>query len=382
MKGEDQSKVIPTYQLLNDKGEITNTNDFPSELTREQIVGCYKGMVLLNTVDKVLYEVQRQGAISFYMTNFGEESIHYGSALALDLSDVIYGQYREVGVLMHRGFTVQQMVDQCYSNQNDAGKGRQMPVHYGSKEFNFHTISSPLATQIPQAAGAAYAMKVNGQKSIAVCYFGDGAASEGDFHAAVNFASTLSAPVLFFCRNNKWAISTPSREQYRGDGIAGRGPAYGIDTIRVDGNDFFAVYNATKKAKSFMLEHNRPVLIEAMTYRVGHHSTSDDYTRYREQSEVAPWLNENNPISRLAQWLVAKGWWDEEQNNLHKEDCMKQVLQAKAKAEREAKPHIDHLFTDVYDTIPQHLVEQRAHLYEHLKKYGDKYPLKQYSDKL
>lgn len=199
-------------------------------------------------------------------------SIHFGSALALDLNDVIFGQYREAGVLMHRGYTVQNMVDQCYSNKNDGGKGRQMPVHYGcallilflwkrSKELNFQTISSPLATQIPQATGAAYALKVKGctsltftnnagLKSVVVCYFGDGAASEGDFHAALNFASTLSAPVIFFCRNNKWAISTPSREQYRGDGIAGRGIAYGIDTIRVDGNDFFAVYNATRQAKA------------------------------------------------------------------------------------------------------------------------------------
>lgn len=181
-----------------------------------------------------------------------------------------------------------------------------------SKELNFQTISSPLATQIPQASGAAYALKIKGIKSVVVCYFGDGAASEGDFHSALNFASTLNAPVVFFCRNNKWAISTPSREQYRGDGIAGRGPGYGIDTIRVDGNDFFGVYNATKKAKAyvfsrriiclrlsrFALEHNRPVLIEAMTYRVGHHSTSDDYTRYREQSEVAHWLRDNNPIAR------------------------------------------------------------------------------------
>jgi 2-oxoisovalerate dehydrogenase E1 component alpha subunit len=135
-------------------------------------------------------------------------------------------------------------MNQVYSNSKDLGKGRQMPVHYGSKELNFQTISSPLGTQIPHASGSAYALKRAGADAVVICFFGDGAASEGDFHAALNFAATTESPVIFFCRNNGYAISTPAKEQYRGDGIASRGSGYGIDTIRVDGNDVLVYFES------------------------------------------------------------------------------------------------------------------------------------------
>ena len=223
------------------------------QLSPETITSIYKQMVTLNMMDSILYDAQRQGRISFYMTNYGEEATHFGSAAALvtgsvrgpaparsrphtvvfffwaagegrgggsqTADDHVFGQYREAGVLMWRGFTLDDFMNQCYSNDTDPGKGRQMPVHYGSRALNFQTISSPLATQIPQAAGAAYALQRAGKPNVVMCYFGEGAASEGDFHAALNIASTTRAPVLFFCRNNGFAISTPVEDQYRGDGI-------------------------------------------------------------------------------------------------------------------------------------------------------------------
>lgn len=176
-------------------------------------------MLTLSIMDGILYDAQRQGRISFYMTNYGEEASHVGSAAALHPDDVVFGQYREAGVLLHRGYTLDEFMNQCYGNKLDEGKGRQMPVHYGSVKLNFQTISSPLGTQIPQAVGAAYALKRAKKNNIAICYFGDGAASEGDCHAAMNMAATTEAPVIFFCRNNGYAISTPTSEQYRGDGI-------------------------------------------------------------------------------------------------------------------------------------------------------------------
>lgn len=148
-------------------------------------------MTLLNTMDRILYESQRQGRISFYMTNYGEEGTHFGSAAALRGDDLVYGQYREAGVLLYRGFTLDQFMAQCYGNKLDNGKGRQMPIHYGSKEHNFVTISSTLATQMPQAAGSAYALKRQRTGRIVICYFGEGAASEGDAHAALNFSGNL-----------------------------------------------------------------------------------------------------------------------------------------------------------------------------------------------
>jgi 2-oxoisovalerate dehydrogenase E1 component alpha subunit len=198
-------------------------------------------MCTLNIMDLIMYEAQRQGRISFYMTSYGEEGSIVASAAALTNDDVFFGQYREAGVLLWRGFTLDEFMNQMYSNEADYGKGRQMPVHYGSKKLNFQTISSPLGTQIPQAVGSAYALKRQGAKAVAVCFFGDGAASEGDFHAALNMAATTESPVIFICRNNGYAISTPTSEQYRGDGIASRGHGYGIDTIRVDGNDALVI---------------------------------------------------------------------------------------------------------------------------------------------
>ena len=160
---------------------------------------------------------------------------------------------------------------------------------------------------------------------ITICYFGDGAASEGDAHTAMNFAAVFDVPMIFFCRNNGYAISTPVKEQYRGDGIAARGPGYGIVTIRVDGNDLLAVYNATKAAREIAVKESRPVLIEAMTYRLGHHSTSDDSTAYRSVDEMNSWEKDDNPILRFKQYLVSKGWWNSEKDEKMNAESSKMV---------------------------------------------------------
>ncbi|XP_053123066.1 2-oxoisovalerate dehydrogenase subunit alpha, mitochondrial isoform X2 [Hemicordylus capensis] len=303
---------IPIYRVMDRQGQIVNPSEDP-QLSKEQVLKFYKTMTLLNTMDRILYESQRQGRISFYMTNYGEEGTHVGSAAALDDTDLVFGQYREAGVLMHRGYPLDLFMAQCYGNASDPGKGRQMPVHYGCKDLHFVTISSTLATQIPQAVGSAYAIKRENTNRIVICYFGEGAASEGDTHAGFNFAATLECPIIFFCRNNGYAISTPTSEQYRGDGIAARGPGYGINSIRVDGNDVFAVYNATKEARRRAVAENQPFLIEAMTYRIGHHSTSDDSSAYRSVDEVNYWDKQDHPISRLRHYMVGRDWWDEEQ---------------------------------------------------------------------
>lgn len=296
-----------------------------------------------------------------------------GSASALTLDDVILAQYREAGVLLHRGFTLQQAADQCFSNEMDLGKGRQMPVHYGSKELNFQTISSPLATQLPQAAGAAYALKLSDKKACAVVYFGEGAASEGDFHAAVNIASTMDAPCIFFCRNNGYAISTPVKDQYRGDGIISRAAGYGVHGIRVDGNDIFAVHEATRVAREFAIANNRPVIIEAMSYRRGHHSTSDDSTRYRSAAEIKHWGDNLDPLHRLRKYLEAEGLWSEEQEQIERDEQRLLVLNALTTAEKRPKPHWRNLFSDVYAEMPAHLQKQMAEQEAHMAKYPDHY---------
>ncbi|EFA85549.1 3-methyl-2-oxobutanoate dehydrogenase [Heterostelium album PN500] len=370
---------IPCYTVMDQEGVVNPPSADPN-FGQELVTKMYKQMLLLNTMDSIFYDVQRQGRISFYMTSFGEEAIHIGSAQALSMDDTIFAQYRESGVLMWRGFTLDEIANQCCSNELDPGKGRQMPVHFGSKRINVQTISSPLTTQLPQAVGSSYAQKLAGEKNCTIVYFGEGAASEGDFHAAMNFAATLSTPTIFFCRNNKWAISTPASEQYRGDGIAGRGPsAYGMTTFRVDGNDIWAVYNVTKMARDIAVEKGVPVLIEAMTYRVSHHSTSDDSSRYRTTEEINHWKEKKNPVNRLKNYMIRKGWWTEELEKSTIKESREQVKAALQKAEAQKKPMISELFTDVYDTIPNNLLEQQKELIEHIKLYPEEYPIDQYA---
>ncbi|XP_069500490.1 2-oxoisovalerate dehydrogenase subunit alpha, mitochondrial isoform X2 [Ambystoma mexicanum] len=359
------------------QGQIINPDEDP-QLTKEQVLKFYHTMTLLNTMDRILYESQRQGRISFYMTNYGEEGTHVGSAAALSDADLVFGQYREAGVLMYRGYPLDLFMAQCYGNCLDPGKGRQMPVHYGSKDLNFLTISSPLATQIPQAVGSAYAMKRENNNRIVICYFGEGAASEGDAHAGFNFSATLECPIIFFCRNNGYAISTPTSEQYRGDGIAARGPGYGILSIRVDGNDVFAVYNAVKEARRRAVAENQPFLIEAMTYRIGHHSTSDDSSAYRSVDEVNYWDKQDHPIGRIRFYMLNRGWWDEEKEKIWRKKSRKMVMEAFEQAERRLKPKPELMFSDVYAEMPPHIQKQQESLHRHLKIYGEHYPLDLY----
>jgi len=374
----DVTNGIPIYRVMDRYGKVFDQTHEPS-IESEELQHMYKSMTMLNSMDKILYESQRQGRISFYMTNYGEEATHIGSAAALKKEDLVYGQYREAGVLMYRGFSLDQFCNQCYGNIEDLGQGKQMPIHYGSTDHAFVTISSPLATQMPQAVGSAYAFKRAQNGLVVICYFGEGAASEGDAHAAFNFAATLDCPIIFFCRNNGYAISTPVSEQYRGDGIAVRGPAYGMTTIRVDGNDVLAVYNATKAAREIAASENKPVLIEAMTYRIGHHSTSDDSSAYRSVDEVRYWDQKDHPIPRFYNYLVSKGAWSELQEKEWKNESKKQVLEAFARAEKRLKPNWKEMFTEVYDEMPVELQKQMEEMEKHVDLYKDQYPLKNYA---
>lgn len=214
---------------------------------------------------------------------------------------------------------------------------------------------------------------------VVVAFFGEGAASEGDFHAALNIAATRSCPVVFVCRNNGFAISTPTLEQYRGDGIASRGIGYGIDTIRVDGNDIWAVREAMKKARSMALQDGgKPVLIEAMTYRVSHHSTSDDSFAYRARVEVEDWKRRDNPLTRLRKWMEAKGCWDDAKEKEAREGLRRELLKAFSEAEREKKPPMRAMFEDMYEDMTDDLKSQMKQLKEVLDKYPDEYDVREF----
>lgn len=363
---------IPMLQILQPDGSLHDEEVEP-EIDRDTATRIYDTMEYIRVLDERMIGAQRQGRISFYLASTGEEAASVASAAALSDNDMIMSQYREQGALAYRGYTTTQFMNQMFSNQEDPNKGRQMPIHYGDKPLNFMTISSPLGTQIPQASGYAYGQKMAGNEAITICYFGEGAASEGDFHAGLNMAAVLNCPVIFFCRNNGYAISTPADEQFAGDGIASRGIGYGVKTIRVDGNDPLAVYAATKQAREIALKENCPVLIEAMTYRLAAHSTSDDPTGYRSREEEDKW-RAKDPIQRMAKWLTTKGWYDEEANKKLIEKSRQDVLAALKTSEKVDICPIEDIVTDVYDDVPWHLKEQLDALKSHIKKYPDAYP--------
>lgn len=362
---------------MDEEGVLVPGAELP--FTVEEAVDMYRLMLRASAIDEYMYSIQRQGRISFYMTNTGEEAAQVGSAAGLDMSDVIWPQYRELGVLMYRGFSVQQIVDQCMSRSTDPGKGRQMPVHYCAADINIQAVTSPLATQIPHASGAGYAFKIGGEKRCAVAYFGDGAASEGDAIVAFNFAAVRQSQTLFVCRNNGWAISTPVHEQYCGDGIGSRGLAFGIDTIRVDGNDLAAVYAATKMARNYCVTESKPVVLELMTYRRGHHSTSDDANRYRPEGQLQKWgVKGVEPLGRVRAFLERQGYWDQAQEDATKEKAVSDVKESISLGEDKKMAPVHLMFKDVYATVPPHLEKQYAELKAHIERHPEAYDLSKY----
>ncbi|KAH6887571.1 thiamine diphosphate-binding protein [Thelonectria olida] len=376
--------ALPTYRVVDQHGVVVD-EAFTPDISDEEVIRLYKDMVFISIMDLIMFDAQRQGRVSFYMVSAGEEAVSVGSSSVLDREDVMFCQYREQGVFRERGWTAKEFMAQLFANKRDPGRGRNMPVHYGSKELNIHSISSPLATQLPQASGAAYALKMqksqdpNSKARVVAAFFGEGAASEGDFHAALNIAATRGCPVIFICRNNGYAISTPTLDQYRGDGIASRGLGYGIDTIRIDGNDIWAVREATKKAREMALQDGgKPVLIECMTYRVSHHSTSDDSFAYRARVEVEDWKRRDNPITRLRKWMEAKGIWDEAKEKAARDELRKEVLKGFGEAEREKKPPIRSMFEDVYEELTDDLKAQMEELKGMLEKYPNEYDVGEY----
>jgi pyruvate dehydrogenase E1 component alpha subunit len=350
---EIPSLTFPLLCFLDENGKLLA----PSSLESSLLIKGYQTMLLTRLVEERMVTLQRQGLITFAMSSLGEEACAVGSAAALEMSDWMYPQYREAGILFFRGFTIQEFVHQMFGNAKDPILGRQMPNHFGARRLNIVTVSSPIATKIPHAAGAAYAMKMRGEKSVVICYFGDGATSEGDFHVGLNFAAVRKAPVIFFCRNNGYAISTPCSRQFSCQDIAAKGVGYGIPALRVDGNDFIGVYEAVAKARQFCLEGRGPILIEAITYRLGAHSTSDDPSLYRNEEEAEKW-KKKGPLVRLRNYLEAQQLWNENKESEWNQLVSEEITKAIQSAKETAKPALESLIEHVYfEPTPQLKVE-------------------------
>ena len=350
-------------RVLNRSGEAVGP--WASLLSDDELLEGLRHMMTLRTFDARMLIAQRQGKTSFYMQHLGEEAISCAFRNALSPGDMNFPTYRQAGLLIASGYSMVDMMCQVYSNSRDPLKGRQLPVMYSSKEHGFFTISGNLATQYVQAVGWAMASAISNDTKIAAAWIGDGSTAESDFHAALVFASTYKAPVVLNIVNNQWAISTFQGIARGGAGtFAARGLGFGIPSLRVDGNDYLAVYAVAKWAIERARRNLGPTLVEYVTYRVGAHSTSDDPSAYRPKTESDAWPL-GDPIIRLKNHLILRGAWSEERHKQTEAEILDTVVTAQKEAESYgtlhagAKPSARDMFEGVYAEMPPHLRRQR-----------------------
>ncbi|HZU99556.1 MAG TPA: pyruvate dehydrogenase (acetyl-transferring) E1 component subunit alpha [Planctomycetota bacterium] len=335
-------------------------------LTDERLRELYRGMHLIRAIDQRMLALQRQGRIAFCGLTTGQEAAVIGSGAAIEKEDWVFPALREAGVALLRGFPLSRFFAQMFGNSHDVLKGRMQPMHFADRSVNQVSWSSCIATQLPHAVGAAYAMKIKKERRVALAYLGDGASSEHDFHTALNFAGVWRVPCVFVCQNNQWAISVPFSKQTASDGVAVKAAAYGMPGVRVDGNDLLAVHAAVKEAVDRARSGGGPTLVEAVTYRMGGHSSSDDPTRYRDKDEVTHWA-EKDPIARFRKYLETRGVWDEGREKALEESLKAEINAAVKEAESAGPPPVDTLFSDVYADMTPEIARQRARLLEEEK---------------
>lgn len=352
-------------RVLDDQGRAVG--EWDPKLDPETLRHGLRAMLLTRSFDDRMLRIQRQGKTSFYIKSTGEEAVAVAQAYALDADDMLFPSYRQQGLLVARGHSLVDMMCQIFNNTRDRLKGRQLPIMYSVREKNFFSISGNLGTQYPQAVGWAMASAMRGDHRIAASWVGEGTTAEPDFHHALTFASVYQAPVILNVVNNQYAIS--SFQGFAGGEratFAARAIGYGIPGLRVDGNDFLAVYAVTKWAAERARTNHGPTLIELFTYRAAAHSTSDDPSAYRPQEESARWPL-GDPVERLKQHLIALGEWSEE-----RQQALAQELDDKVRADlKEAESYgtlatppasPKTMFEDVFKEMPPHLLKQRQEM--------------------
>lgn len=360
--------ALELMQIMSTEGNVDQKKD--PAIPKEDLLKLYRFMTLTRQLDDRMMKLQRQGRIAFYLQSTGEEAAVVGSAYALEPRDWIFPAYRESGAAFLRGFPLVKFVSQLIGNANDPIKGRQMPIHYAVRELNFTSVSSPVGTQIPQAVGAAWAAKIKKDPIVVLTYFGEGATSGGEFHVGANFAGVFKVPVILFCRNNGYAISVPISRQTASESIAIKAKAYGFPGVRVDGNDILAVIQATREAVERARSGGGPTLIEAVTYRQGAHSSSDDPRAYRVDDEVQRFV-QMDPIVRFRRYLLERNLWDDAKEDELQTRIKEEILTAVEEAEKFGPPPLKTMFEDVFAEMPDSLQEQ----YESIADYVQRHPV-------
>lgn len=346
---------MDALRVIRDDGSTDPSLD--PRLPEAEVLRLYRAMMLERILDTRMLALQRQGRIGFYGPSVGQEAAIVAPAMALAPDDWIVPQYREPGAALVRGVPLRLLICQLMGNAEDVSKGHQMPNHYGFHSANYVSASSVVGSQLPQAVGIAWAMRIRGHRNVVLVYFGDGATSTSDFHAAMNFAGVYRAPCIFLCNNNQWAISLPVERQTAAATLAQKAHAYGFEGVRVDGMDALAVYRATREAAERARDGGGPTMIEAVTYRMGPHSSSDDPARYRDEAEAARW-RARDPLLVFRRYLDRAGWWDDAREAALEKELGDEITRAIAEAEKAPPPAIDTLVLDVYADLPGHLHDE------------------------
>lgn len=326
-----------------------------------------RAMLLTRLFDDRMYRLQRQGKTSFYMRSTGEEAIGAAPAMVLGAADMCFPTYRVTSWLHARDYPLLDMVNQLFSNEKDPLKGRQLPILYSARDYGFYSLSGNLGNRFGHAVGWAMASAYKQDDKVALAYIGEGSTAEGNFHEALTFASVYHAPCILCVCNNQWAIS--SFAGFAGGNettFAAKALAYGIPGLRVDGNDFLAVWSATEWAAERARANKGPTLIEFFSYRAAPHSSSDDPSKYRPAEEAAAWPL-GDPIKRLKQYLINIGAWDEDRDQALVATLEGEIRSAIQQGEAvgslgQSKPPVKEMFEDVFKEPDWRVIEQRREL--------------------
>jgi len=339
------------------RSTVESKSDAVSELERERLRALFTHMLRIRCLDERILKLRRAGRVGFAGSAMGLEGAIVGSAAALEPQDWLWSGLREGGAALMRGLPLAEYIAQMYCNSNDTAKGRQMCNHFQHKASHYPSWSSVIGTQIPHGVGAAYAAKLVKRDEVHAIYFGDGATSSNGFHSGMNFAGVWKVPCVFVCVDNGWAISVCSAKQTAVASYADKAVAYGMPGVDVDGNDVLACYSATREAIDRARRGGGPSLVVLKTYRMMGHSSSDDPTKYRDETEVKAWAAKD-PIDRFEKLLVERGVLKKDERARIAESLYAEIDAEITRQENAPKMALKTLVEDVYADVPAHLRKQ------------------------
>jgi len=358
-----RARDIGIRQVIDAEGRLTGDLAEP-DLDRDALIRLYEMLVLVRAIDDRGWILQRSGRVEFWIPHKGLEAVHIGATMAFEPADWIFLGYRHPGTLLLRGAPLLQLFAQFFGRRDEPFKGRRLPTLMGDRRLNVVPMTTQVGSYIPHACGAAWAARIKGDDTRFLTIFGDGSTSRGEFHSAMNFAGVHKPPIVFICENNGWAVTTPTSVQTASATFAEKGDAYAVPNLRVDGNDPLAVYAVTRRARETAAKEG-PTLIEAVTYRLGYHTSSDNPDLYREPEEVEEW-EQWDPLPRTRKYLEGKGYWDDAREKALWARCKAEIDAAVKEAEAMPLPEPASMFDDTFAEPTWMLEEQKAHLLDDL----------------